>query len=47
METLLFRRDAMMGERRYSQQNGYVYHDCGSTEPCLLYSPQQETVQKW
>ena len=37
LETLWFLGDALMQARRFSQQNGYVYHDCGSTVPCRLY----------
>jgi hypothetical protein len=40
LETLLFNHDVLVGERRYRQQNGHVYHDCGSAEPCRLYGPR-------
>ena len=36
LETLWFLGDALM-QRRFSQQNGHVYHDCGATVPCQLY----------
>jgi len=40
METILFRGDVLTGERRYSQYNDYVYHDCGADKPCRLYGPR-------
>jgi len=36
-ETLLFFGDALMETRKFKQHDGYVYHDCGSSEPCQMY----------
>jgi hypothetical protein len=40
LETLLFRRDALMGERKYSRNSEYVFQDCGASKPCRLYGFQ-------
>jgi hypothetical protein len=37
LETLSITHDRLIGARRYNQHNGYIYHDCGSSEPCRLY----------
>jgi len=37
LETLWFSGDTLMQARRFTQQNGHVYHDCGVTVPCRLY----------
>lgn len=37
LETLLFRRDALMGERKYSRNSEYVFQDFGASKPCRLY----------
>jgi hypothetical protein len=34
LQTLMFSRGKLVGQRRYHQSNGHVYHDCGSDKPC-------------
>ena len=40
METIWLGEEPTQTERRYIQRNGYIYHDCGSSEPCRLYGPR-------
>ena len=35
-ETLWFTADVLMQTRKFSQEGGRVYHDCGSNGPCRL-----------
>ncbi len=37
LETLEFTRAGLTKTRKFTQENGRVYHDCGSNEPCRLY----------
>lgn len=41
LETLWFNRDGLIQTRRFYQEDGKVYHDCGSSEPCRLYRTWQ------
>jgi hypothetical protein len=38
METINFNGPEIVPTRRYTQIKGNVYHVCGSTIPCRLYS---------
>ncbi len=35
-ETLYFAGDILVQTRKFNQEDGRVYHDCGSDEPCHL-----------
>ena len=35
--TLCFSGNKLMPTRKFSQEEGEVYHDCGSSQPCRLY----------
>ena len=37
LETLWFVGGTLMTTRRFRQENGSVYHNCGSTKPCRLH----------
>jgi phage FluMu protein Com len=37
LETLEFTKDGLTRTQKFTQENGGVYHDCGSSEPCRLY----------
>ena len=37
VETLQFLGDRLVTCRRFTQTDGRVYHDCGSTQPCRLH----------
>lgn len=37
LETLCFAEDVLVKTPKFSQQNGRIYHDCGSNDPCRLY----------
>ena len=37
LETFWFTKDTLMPTRKFNQENGHVFHDCGSGEPCRLY----------
>ena len=37
LETLTFSRDRLATNRKFSQSNSHIYHNCGSAEPCRLY----------
>lgn len=36
-ETLELARDVLLPTRRFTQQRGLVYHDCGTSKPCRLF----------
>lgn len=38
METVNFNTEGIIPTRRFTQKAGNVYHNCGSTVPCRLYS---------
>jgi len=38
LETLWFIDDVMTPTKRFVQRDGFVYHDCGSDEPCRLFA---------
>jgi len=37
LETLWLTDDRLIQSRKFSQDGGQIYHDCGSCEPCRLY----------
>ena len=37
LETLYFLRGHLIPTRKFSQNDGHIYHDCGSYTPCRLY----------
>jgi hypothetical protein len=37
IQTVYFTLEMMMPTRKFRQENGQVYHDCGSTLPCRVY----------
>lgn len=37
METVWFAGGHLAKTRRFTEVNGQVYHDCGSTKPCNLH----------
>jgi len=37
-ETLCFVRDKLIRTQKFNQQDGHVYHNCGSDLPCRLIS---------
>ncbi len=37
IETLLFSGGHLLENRKFSERNGSVYHDCGSAAPCRCY----------
>lgn len=37
VQPLLFNQGKLVGHCKYWQQNGSIYHDCGSDRPCRLY----------
>ena len=37
IQTVWFTGDRMLPTRKFRQENGKVYHDCGSTLPCRIY----------
>jgi len=37
LQPLLFSQGKLVGEHKYRQENGHIYHDCGSDKPCHLY----------
>ncbi len=39
LETLWFDNGYLMQTRKFDQNDGRVYHDCGSEEACRLYRP--------
>jgi len=39
LETLWFSDQRLMQSRKFRQQGGRVFHDCGTPEPCRLYRP--------
>ncbi len=38
METVWFANGWLVHTRKFTQDNKRVYHDCGSNEPCRLFS---------
>ena len=36
-ETLNFRGEILFPTMRFSQRDGRVYHDCGTSKPCQLF----------
>ncbi len=36
LESLLFNEGNLIGQRKYKQYNGNIYHDSGSDNPCYL-----------
>lgn len=39
LETLYFNDGWLMPTRKFNQQRGRVFHDCGTPEPCRFYRP--------
>jgi hypothetical protein len=37
LETLHFSGRQLAPTRKFSQNDGHIYHDCGSIKPCQLY----------
>jgi hypothetical protein len=37
-ETLWFTSSALNQTRKFTQYGNHIYHDCGSNEPCRLYT---------
>ena len=37
LEMLYFTGERLMPTRKFHQEDGKVYHGCGSSEPCRLY----------
>jgi len=37
LETLYLSSGQLTLTRKFSQNDGHIYHDCGSIEPCKLY----------
>lgn len=37
VQPLMFSRGKLVGQYKYRQQNGFIYHNCGSDRPCHLY----------
>ncbi|MDD4859711.1 MAG: hypothetical protein PHR56_05850 [Dehalococcoidales bacterium] len=37
LETLWFSEGRLMTTRRFHEENGQVFHNCGSTKPCRLH----------
>lgn len=37
LETLWFINGKLTQTRKFNQNDGHVYHDCGSQEPCHIY----------
>jgi len=37
LETLYLSSGQLTPTRKFSQNDGHIYHDCGSIEPCKLY----------
>jgi hypothetical protein len=37
IQTLLFEKDNLVPNRKFTQERDGVYHDCGSHQPCRLY----------
>ena len=37
LETLWFSGEVLVQTRKFRQESGQIYHDCGSDEPCRLY----------
>jgi hypothetical protein len=37
LETLWFGENKLLETRKFNQIGRLIYHDCGSSEPCILY----------
>ena len=37
LETLYLASGQLTPTRKFSQNDGHIYHDCGSIKPCQLY----------
>ncbi len=37
VETLMFAGNVLVPTRKFHQENGKIYHDCGTIKPCRLY----------
>jgi len=37
LETLYLSSGQLTPTRKFSQNDGHIYHDCGSIKPCRLY----------
>ena len=37
LETLCLSSGQLTPTRKFSQNDGHIYHDCGSIKPCQLY----------
>ena len=37
LETLYLSSGQLTPTRKFSQNDGHIYHDCGSIKPCQLY----------
>ena len=37
LETLYFSEEGLTPTRKFTQTDGHIYHDCGSSKPCHLY----------
>ena len=38
LETLWFTRGMIVKTQKFSQEDGRIYHNCGSNEPCRLFT---------
>jgi hypothetical protein len=38
LQTVWLQGNIMMPTRKFSQAGGRIYHNCGSSQPCILYS---------
>ncbi len=37
LQTVWLNGNTLMPTRKFSQEGGEIYHDCGSSQPCRLY----------
>ena len=37
METVYFSNGQLISTRKFSQDDGHIFHDCSSNQPCRLY----------